>query len=151
MNTLNKLLDKSRELCGSDMATAARLGVTRSAVSKWRHGGKIEAAHLAKLITLTQQDPALSVQVLAEQEASPEEQAMWGTVWDRLSPVTTTVAGVLLMIGLWAPSPSQAMPTTEAEQKSICTLCAIVWRKLRAWAATMGRRPGIDHASPVLA
>ena len=149
MNTLNKLLDNARQVCLSDMATAEQLGVTRSAVSKWRHGGKIEPQHLAKLIQLTQQDPALAVQVLAEQDATPAERKLWSGLWDRLSPDTSTVAGVLLMLAHAAPSPAAA--TVQAERPSPCTLCAILRRRFAAWLATMGRRPGGCHASPVLA
>ena len=83
METLNKLLDKSREMCGSDSETAKRIGVSRSAVSLWRKGGKITPEHLAKLIHLTQQDPVLSVQVMVEKDSSPEEQEMWDTVAQR--------------------------------------------------------------------
>lgn len=100
MNALNKLLDKSAELCGSDLASAARLKVTRSAVSKWRHGGKISPEQLARLVDLTQQDPAVAVQVLQEQEATEAERKMWGALWDRLSPATTLVVGALLVVGL---------------------------------------------------
>ena len=100
VNTLNKVLDKARVLCGSDAGIARRLKVTPSAVSLWRSGGKIKPEHLAVLLDFAQQDPALAVQVMAEQDASPEERRMWGTVWDRLSPVTSTVAGALLVFGL---------------------------------------------------
>lgn len=108
MNTLNYLLDKAKEVCVSDAAIARKLGVSPSAVSLWRSGGKITSAHVAKLITLTQQDPALAVQVLAEQDAPPEERRMWGALWDRLSPAISTVAGVLLLVGLAAPQQVQA-------------------------------------------
>lgn len=131
MDTLNKLLDKSREMCGSDLATAARLRVTRSAVSKWRHGGKIEAAHLARLIDLTQQDPAVAVQVMAEQEATPEERRMWETVWDRLSPVTSTVAGALLLAVLLAPWPAQAATTTASADYAAVPIMSRLRRFLR--------------------
>lgn len=151
MSTINKLLDKARDICNSDLQTAAKLGVSRSAVSKWRHGGKIEAAHLAKLIQLTQQDPALSVQVLAEQDASPEEQRMWAVLWDRLSPVTTSVAGVLLMVGLWAPWPTQAMTRVQAEPDAALYIMCNWLRRLVAQFASMARRFGAVHASAVLA
>src|SRR5690606_3064548 len=59
MNTLNKLLDKSAELCGSDSGTARKMRVSRHAVSKLRHGGKIDSEHLARLLDITQQDAAL--------------------------------------------------------------------------------------------
>lgn len=151
MNTLNKLLDKSRELCGSDSETGKRLGVSRSAVSLWRQGEKITPAHLAKLIHLTQQDPALSVQVMAEQDASPEELAMWRTLWDRLSPVTSTVAGVLLIVGLWAPSPALAATMTQAEPESVLYIMRKWVRRLAMRIARLGRRQGVGHASPLLA
>lgn len=132
MNTLNNLLDKAREMCGSDLATASKLRVTRSAVSKWRHGGKIDPAQLARLIALTQQDAALAVQVLAEQDAPPEERRMWGVVWDRLSPVTTKVAGVLLAFGLAAPYPADAAPMAQAEP-----LDSFGIMRIRRWVAQM--------------
>lgn len=102
MTTLNKLLDKAREVCKSDSAIAARLKVTRSAVSKWRHGGKIEAVHVAALIELAQQDPALVVQIMQEQEGAPAEHRMWSALWDRLSPVTTVIGVCLLAFGMSA-------------------------------------------------
>ena len=49
MNTVNNLLDKAREVCPSDNVIAGKIKVSRSAVSKWRHGGKIEAPQLARL------------------------------------------------------------------------------------------------------
>ncbi len=100
MTTLNKLLDKAKDLCGTDTAVALRLKVTRSAVSKWRHGGKIETGHVAALIELTQQDPALVVQVMQEQEAPAAERKMWSAVWDRLSPVTTVIGVCVLAFGM---------------------------------------------------
>lgn len=151
MNTLNKLLDKAREVCSSDAEIGKHLGVSRSAVSLWRAGGKITPAHLAKLIQLTQQDPALSVQVLAEQEASPEERRMWAVLWDRLSPVTTSVAGVLLMVGLWAPWPAQAMTRVQAEPGAALYIMCNWLRRLVARFASMERRFGAVHASAVLA
>lgn len=151
MRTLNKLLDKAREVCNSDAEIGKHLGVSRSAVSLWRAGGKITPAHLAKLIQLTQQDPALSVQVLAEQETSPEERRMWAVLWDRLSPVTTSVAGVLLMAGLWAPSPAQAMPIAKAEPDAALYIMRSYLRRLAAAFASMARRFGAAHASPLLA
>lgn len=125
MNTLNKVLDKAREVCVSDAAIARRLKVTPSAVSLWRSGGKIKPEHLAILLDLAHQDPALAVQVMAEQEATPEERRMWGVVWDRLSPVTTVI-GVALMLGTLMPLPAKAEP------QALCTLCAVLRRRLAA-------------------
>lgn len=150
MNTLNKVLDKSAELCGSDSATARKAHVSRQAVSKWRHGGKIDPEHLARLLEITQQDPAIAVQVLAEQQTTPEESRLWAILWDRLSPVTTTVAGVLLITGLWAPLPSQASESTNLNNSHFIHY-AQLRRMLRAAFASMARRFGALHASPMLA
>lgn len=140
MNTVNKLLDKAREVCVSDADIGRKLGVTRSAVSVWRKGGTITPAHLARLITLTQQDPAIAVQVLAEQEATPEERQMWGVVWDRLSPVTSMVAGALLAVGLALPYQSaQAMTTQTEPLDPLCIMRSVrrwlraAWTKAAAW------------------
>lgn len=148
MNTVNKLLDKAREVCSSDSEIARKLNVTRSAVSKWRHGGKIEPAHLAKLLTLTQQDPAIAVQVMAEQEATPEERRMWGVVWDRLSPVTSMVAGVLLAVGLAIPYQAKASQKPQAEPLHPMCIMRSLARWLRAAATRYAAR--WTHGTPAV-
>lgn len=152
MSTLNKLLDKAREMCVSDADVARRLGLSRSAVSVWRQGGKITPAHLARLIEFTQQDPALAVQVLQEQDAEPAEVRLWGALWDRLSPVTTRVAGVLLLLAV-LPPPASASPVAalQAEQAhKVCIMRSvrrILRRRVLGWIAAWR----IHAASPVLA
>ena len=84
----------------SDNALSERLGVTRATVSKWRQGGAITDEHLAKLIEIAHADPALFVRVREEAARTKAEKALWGPLWDRLSPVTSTVAGALLVFGL---------------------------------------------------
>lgn len=148
MHTLNSLLDKASEMCGSDMQAAARLRVTRSAVSKWRHGGKIAPEQLARLVELTQQDPAIAVQVLQEQDATPAERKLWGALWDRLSPVTSTVAGALLIAVLWAPSPAAVARADTPQTRHYAKWLA---RHVRAALARLARRRGAAYASPVLA
>ncbi|PPT53121.1 DUF3693 domain-containing protein [Xanthomonas arboricola] len=102
MTTLNKLLDKARKACprDSDYSLSQELGLSRMAVSRWRNGARISQTELAKIIDMAQADPALAVQVLAEQESSPEEHRMWSAVWDRLSPVTTVIGAMVLAIGM---------------------------------------------------
>ncbi|MCC5061870.1 DUF3693 domain-containing protein, partial [Xanthomonas campestris] len=102
MSTLNNLLDKARKACprDSDYSLSQELGLSRTAVSRWRNGARISQPELAKIIEMAQADPALAVQVLAEQEGTPEEHRMWSAVWDRLSPVTTVIGGLVLAIGM---------------------------------------------------
>lgn len=77
MTTLNKLLDKAQEVCITDMAIAARLGISRSAVSKWRKGGQITPEHLAKLIEIARADAAIGLTILAEQDAKGAGGRVW--------------------------------------------------------------------------
>lgn len=99
MNTINNLLDTARKAClrDSDNALSERIGVTRATVSKWRQGGAITDEHLAKLIEVAQADPALFVRVREEAAGTRAEKALWGPLWDRLSPATSRVVGVLVL------------------------------------------------------
>ncbi|APP84818.1 hypothetical protein BI317_12255 [Xanthomonas hortorum pv. gardneri] len=111
MDTLNKLLDSARKMCPSDSDNSLSkvLGVTRSAVSMWRSGGKVTDEHLAKLIELAQADPALFVRVRQEEAETPAQKKLWGPLWDRLSPVTTVIGAMVLAIGMM-PATSRANP-----------------------------------------
>ncbi len=102
MNTQIKLLDKARSVCTpkTDTQLAAKLGVTKAAVSLWRNGGNIKDEHLMKLIKLAQADPALAVLVRTEGAESPEAKKAWSVVWDRLSPVTTVIGALVLALGM---------------------------------------------------
>lgn len=73
----------------------------------WRKGGKITDAHLMALIELAQADPALAVKVRQEEAVSPAEQKAWSALWDRLSPVTTVIGGLVLAISMM-PATGQA-------------------------------------------
>jgi len=53
---INKLLDKCKELSSSptDMALAGKLGITRAAISEWRHGKKLPGVEIcAKIADMT--------------------------------------------------------------------------------------------------
>lgn len=92
----------------TDMQLAKKLGVTRSAVSLWRSGGNIKDGHLMALIKLAQADPALAVLVRTE-GADPATKKAWEMVWDRLSPVTTVIGGVVLAVCMM-PALARANP-----------------------------------------
>lgn len=152
MPTMNSLLDKAAAMCSppNDATLAKRIGVSRSAVSLWRKGNPAKDEHLAAVIELAQQDPAIAVQIRKEQAATKAERALWGPLWDRLSPVTSTVAGALLLAVLWAPSPASATTTDPAQ-----TMHYAKWlsRRLRAWLGALNRPHGAPRhePSPVLA
>ncbi|CAD0335705.1 DUF3693 domain-containing protein [Xanthomonas hortorum] len=61
------------------------------------------------LIELAQADPALAVKVREEEAGSAVERKAWGALWDRLSPVTTVIGGMVLAIGMM-PATSRANP-----------------------------------------
>lgn len=111
MNTINKLLDSARKACDrdSDNAVALSLGVSRNSVSVWRKGGKITDTHLMALIELAHADPALAVKVREEEAGTPAERKAWSALWDRLSPVTTVIGGLVLALSL-VPGAARANP-----------------------------------------
>lgn len=145
MNSLNNLLDKARKVCSTDMAVAARLGVTRSAVSKWRKGGLITPEHVARLIEIANADPAIAASILAEQDPKGAGGRVWADVAKRLGAAAVVVLAVAL------PYQGARAANVQAEHGSACTLCAIFRCYMRKWRAMMDHRQGIRHASPVLA
>lgn len=76
----------------------------------WRKGGKITDAHLMALIDLAQADPALAVKVREEEAGSAVERKAWSALWDRLSPVTTVIGGLVLAVVL-TPATGHAKPS----------------------------------------
>ncbi|MEA9606605.1 DUF3693 domain-containing protein [Xanthomonas campestris pv. plantaginis] len=112
MQTLNKLIDNARKICprDSDRAVAQALKVTAQTVSVWRQRGKITDDHLMALIDLAQADPALAVKVREESAESKVERKAWGALWDRLSPVTTVIGGLVLAVVL-TPATGHAKPS----------------------------------------
>jgi len=129
MNTLNKLVDTARKMCerDSDNCLAETLGLKRAAVSKWRHGGKISAEELAKLIALAQVDPGIAVLVLGEQADDATAAKLWGPLWDRLSPVTTVIGALVLALNMM-PTTASAKPLEikqlQEGNAAFCILCS---------------------------
>lgn len=132
----------------SDNCLAGVLGVTRATVSKWRGGGAITDEHLARLIEVAQADPALFVRVREEAAATAAEKALWGPLWDRLSPVTTKVAGVLLACGLALPYQQVSARTTQAEPLNpMCIMRSVLAWLRAAWTHRHARWP---HGTPAV-
>ncbi|MEV5119875.1 DUF3693 domain-containing protein [Stenotrophomonas indicatrix] len=108
MTAKELLLDKARETCSpqTDMALAARVGVTRSAVSLWRKGGTIKPHHLEALAALAQVDGEIVVRVMEEQAETPAQRRVWRSVLDRLS----AAAAVLVLVVVTTPGAARANP-----------------------------------------
>lgn len=90
MKAINFLLDKTLMTCTSpsDRHLSKKLGVSPSAISRWRQGCAIKDEHLALLISLTGTDPAVAVLVRLESAKSPMESKLWKQLWDKVAPPT---------------------------------------------------------------
>lgn len=145
MKTINKLLDKASEACSvtSDRQLAKKIGVSPSAISLWRSGKQIKDDHLMTVIKLAQADPALAVLVRTEGAESPAEKAGWSLVWDRLSPVTTVIGGLVLAVCMM-PALARAKPVEikglDEGKTAFCILCS-------HQTGRGERRPGPTHAA----
>ena len=112
MQTLNKVLDMARQTCDrdSDRALAQALKVTATTIVGWRNGTRrITDEHLMAAIERAQADPALAVLVRQEMAETKAEQKAWSALWDRLSPVTTVIGGLVLAVSL-VPGTARANP-----------------------------------------
>ena len=130
MRTLNDLLNAAAARCtpSNDTGTAAAVGVSRSAVSTWRHGGVITPEHLSKLIDRAQADPAIAVTILQAQAKTREQRALWSALARRLGAAASVAAVALLTL-----QPSYASP----EKQGVS----------RAAGVTAATAPAIDYAN----
>ncbi|WP_414547065.1 DUF3693 domain-containing protein [Stenotrophomonas forensis] len=104
------LIDRAKAMCSpqTDMALAARVGVTRSAVSVWRKGGKITPDHLERLASIAQLDGEIVMRVMEEQAESPAQRRVWRSVLDRLSAAAAVlVLAIVTMPGVARANPQQ--------------------------------------------
>lgn len=112
MQTLNKVLDMARLTCDrdSDRALAQALKVTATTIVGWRNGSRrITDEHLMAALDKAQADPALAVLIRQEMAETKAEKRAWSALWDRLSPVTTVIGGVVLAMCM-APGLVRANP-----------------------------------------
>ena len=102
MTALNELLNQAVQKCdpSNDAALAARLGVSRSAISLWRKGEGIREKHLTQLIALVGADPEVAVMVLREQATTHAERAVWGALARRLGAAAAVAAVALVVTGM---------------------------------------------------
>lgn len=114
MNHTNKLLDKYREVCSlpTDMAAAAKLGVSRGTVSAWRHGNRHAEPEsvetMARATGLDAEEWVLRVQADREAQVNPRRAQVWLRCAQRISG---TAAGVALAFGLAVYTPESHAST----------------------------------------
>lgn len=107
MKAINGLIDQAATKCAppNDSGLAARMHLSRSAVSLWRKGGAIKEKHLTALIVLADVDEVTALEVLAEQAETKPEKAVWHALLQR---VGATTALVLCAIGFLGTMPGKA-------------------------------------------
>lgn len=134
------LLDKARATRSipSDLALAERLGISRQAVSNWRHGDKFpDEETIAQLALLAGDDPA---QWLVAIKAVRTD-GVAGKAWAALAKRLGAAAAVVLVAAL--PYTGIAKPVAKAVQAGPdCALCEILYwgRCFRSWLAHLLRR-----------
>lgn len=112
MNTTLDFLDavKAKHGIPSDYALAPVLGVTRSAVSKYRNKLDYLSDEKALLVAnlLEINSGIVLAAVHAERSKSDQEKAAWTSIWEKLGGVA---AGLVVALALGSiPTPAQASP-----------------------------------------
>lgn len=76
-----------------------------------------------------QADPALAVLIRQEMAETKAEKRAWSALWDRLSPVTTVIGGMVLALNMM-PTTSSAKPLEIKQLREggapVCILCSYV-------------------------
>lgn len=147
MSKLTALVTNAAARCDppTDTALAHAIGVSKSAVSLWRKGGKVSTLHLARLIERAEADPALATEILEEQAQDRHERNVWATVARRLG-AAATVAAVALLFRDHTPALIEAATLTP-----VLTMHYANWTiALTLIAAAVWSRRG-RSATPVLA
>jgi transcriptional regulator with XRE-family HTH domain len=136
MNTLNILLDKAVAACSPSNGEelGRRIGVSRSAVSKWRTGGVITEKHLTALISIAHADPRLAITVLQEQATTAPERSVWGSLARQLGAAAAVAVAALMPLGN-----AQAGTLTRLNESHFYALCEMAKRRLlRLLPASVG-------------
>ncbi|ANQ85053.1 hypothetical protein dqs_2015 [Azoarcus olearius] len=118
---LDEAIDKG--IVKNDAELAAKLGVARSTVSRWRDGDRApdedQAAGLAALLD----KPEILAACMATRAKVPEHRAMWERAAKTLSMAASFTAVIAANL-LLAPSPAKAAPLleTQVQQFVLCKL-----------------------------
>jgi transcriptional regulator with XRE-family HTH domain len=117
-------LDRAKEKLNvsSDYEMAAKLGVTRAAISKWRRNkGVMDDFAAAKIAEILDADAmAVIAAANAERESDVERQEFWKNFYKRLGGIAASIFFAVNLI--MTPTPSQAAPILKAEVPH-CILC----------------------------
>ena len=131
MQTTNDFLDavKARYGLPSDYALAAKVGLTRSGISGYRHGrsklGEEAALKVAHLLELDEGYVLACME--AERAHSEAAKSAWERLADRLKS-GGVAAALLLLVATPAPTPASAAPGGTSD---VCILCKI--RRALGW------------------
>ena len=122
MTASNNLLDKYAKACSlaQDKDLAAKLRVTKSAVSNWRNGrAHPDAESVARMCEATGESVAHWLPLIeADRARNPEARK----VWLRLAQMAAAVA---LTVGLHPAHAEAALASGHSAQPEVYTLCAI--------------------------
>jgi transcriptional regulator with XRE-family HTH domain len=139
MITVPELLDKARSVCrlGSDNALAARLNVSRAAVSRWRLGQSApDEVSCGKLAEMTGEPLARVLGIAGEHRAISRDAK---AVWRRLANAAT----VALLVGGFAAITAPLTASDVCIMRRVSRLARLLLRRLRKpWR--------ISHGSPAL-
>ena len=120
MKTTIEYIDavKAKTGAASDYAVAPILGITRSAVSRYRNGHDFFSDEMAlKVASILDIDPGLVVAAVhAERAKNDQEKAVWINIFEKLGGMA---AAVILGVALQAPTPSQAAPVLDSSASNI--------------------------------
>ena len=144
---IRDLIDKARDETGSNYTEiAARLNRSKQLISNWRSGAKVpEDDDVIVLARLARERPEPWLATAQAARTRGEARDRWEAIAKQLGAAAAVVLAVAL------PWPAQSALTVQAEQAADIYIMRNWMRRLVAWFATMGRRTGSPHASPVLA
>ncbi len=115
--TAQELLDAALKAQGlpSDYALAARLGITRAALSSYRTGRSRPDDGIARrLAELARLDPdAVMAAMAAERASTPELRAAWASIAARLQQAGAAVLAVILSVVLFGSQDAQARASVD--------------------------------------
>lgn len=137
MADVNKLLDRCMEIRSlkNDTALGVALGVSRQAVSGWRHGERFpDAMVCARISDITGEPLARVLGIVGEARALSGDEKK---VWRRLAQ---TAVFALAAVGLTgAPQPSYADDAGTYAQRNALYIMRNWWRSLRRVFSTNRR------------
>lgn len=120
------------------------LGLSPTANIHWKAGRNADADVIERMANdLGENAGELIARAMAEQAKGDAAKT-----WARLAKQLGAAAAVVLAVALPYEAPAASV---QAEPQSAMYIMRNCLRRLAAWIATMGRRPGGCHASPVLA